>query len=232
MKRLATICARKNSKGLPGKNKFLLNGVPLYAIAISQALATKYFTSITVTSDDQEILENALPYGADLTVIRPPNLSTSTAGKPETIAHALLETERKLNINYDVVVDLDVTSPLRNVEDIKGAINLLELNKVSSVVSACISHRNPYFNMLEVDSKGKVTVSKSNNPPFLTRQSAPKSFDMNAAVHVWDAKALKSNPIVIFSDSLIYEMPEKRSRDIDTELDFEIVKFLAGISDQ
>ncbi len=232
MKRLATICARKNSKGLPSKNKLLLDGVPLYAIAISQALATRYFTSITVTTDDQEILENSLLYGADLTIIRPPYLSTDTAGKPETIAHALLETEKRLSISYDVVVDLDVTSPLRKVEDIKGAIDLLELNKVSSVVSACISHRNPYFNMLEVDSKGKISVSKSDNSPYLTRQSAPKSFDMNAAVHVWNAQALKSNPIVIFSDSLIYEMPEKRSRDIDTELDFEIVKFLSGISDK
>ena len=232
MKRLATICARKNSKGLPGKNKLLLNGTPLYAIAISQALKTEYFTSITVSTDDEEILENSLLYGADLTINRPPILTTDHTGKPETILHALLETEKELGISYDVVVDLDVTSPLRKVEDIKGAIDMLELNKVSSVVSACISHRNPYFNMLEIDSKGKISVSKTVNPPYLSRQLSPKSFDMNAAVHVWNAQALKSNPIVIFNDSLIYEMPEKRSRDIDTELDFEIVKFLSENSNK
>jgi len=230
LKRLATICARKNSKGLPGKNKLLLNGVPLYGMAILQARLSGYFTSIAVTTDDEEILENALKFGADIIIKRPNELTEDHSGKPETVLHALNETEKKLGIAYDVIVDLDVTSPLRTIEDIKGAIDLLELNQVASVVSACKSHRNPYFNMLEVDSLGKTFISKKVDPPFLSRQAAPKSFDMNAAVHAWRAEALKHNPVVIYADSLIYEMPEERSRDIDTKLDFEIVKFLSELS--
>ena len=224
------MCARKNSKGLPGKNKLLLNGVPLYGIAILQARLTGYFSSITVTTDDEEIIENASDFGADLIINRIVSLTTDDAGKPETILNAMLETEKKLNVRYDVVVDLDVTSPLRKVEDIKGAVDLLELKKVASVVSACASHRNPYFNMLEVDSRGRVSVSKKVIPPFLSRQAAPKSFDMNAAVHAWNAEALRNNPIVIYDDTLIYTMPEYRSWDIDTKLDFEIVKCLSELS--
>jgi len=226
LKRLATVCARKNSKGLPNKNKLLLNGIPLYGIAIMQAKASNYFTTIAVTTDDDEILTGSLKFGADIAIRRPDELATDIAGKPETILHALEQSEKSSGFHYDVVVDLDVTSPLRSTEDIIGAVDLLEQKKVPSVVSVCRSHRNPYFNMLEVNSEGRAVVSKKVNPPYLSRQSAPKCFDMNAAVHVWDANALKLNPVVIFNETLIYEMPEDRSRDIDTKLDFEIVKFL------
>jgi N-acylneuraminate cytidylyltransferase/CMP-N,N'-diacetyllegionaminic acid synthase len=200
-------------------------------MAILQARLSSYFTTIAVSTDDEEILENALKFGADMIIKRPNELTEENSGKPDTILHALEETEKKLGIVYDVVVDLDVTSPLRNIDDIKGAIDLLEHNRVASVISACKSHRNPYFNMLEVDSFGKTFISKKVDPPYLSRQAAPKSFDMNAAVHAWRADALKHNPIVIYNDSLIYEMPEERSRDIDTKLDFEIVKFLSKLGE-
>jgi len=225
--RLATVCARKNSKGLIGKNKLLINGLPLFAWAIIQAKKSNYFHTIVVTTDDDEIIEMSYKYGADLTVKRPLELSTDTSGKPETILHALKEVEKVLGLQFDVVVDLDVTSPLRSIEDIKGAVNLLEQNKVSSVLSVCHSRRNPYFNILEVDKAKSIKVSKSNGAAYLSRQSAPECFDMNAAVHVWRARSLKKNPKIIFKDTLLYVMPSERSWDIDSQFDFEVVKFLS-----
>lgn len=226
MKRIATICARKDSKGLPGKNKLLLNGLPLFGLAIKQAKMSSYFSEVVVSTNDPDILTDATKFGADLIIERPSVLSTDTAGKPATILHALLESERYFNTKYDTVVDLDVTSPLRISEDICGAINLLEEKKVCSVVTACDSHRNPYFNLLELNDSNYAKLIKENFFPVLSRQEAPMCFDMNAAVHVWNATDLKSNPVILYPNTLIYRMPAERSWDIDSFFDYEIVKFL------
>ena len=224
--RISTICVRSGSKGLPGKNKRLLDGIPLYAHSILQAKRTEMFDEIIVSTDDDEILGGSVKYGATAIVKRPSSLSSDLAGKPETVSHAVLERERILNVNFKTIVDLDATSLLRSCKDICNAIRKLEESRVESVLSATISRRNPYFNMLELDNKGRVHLAKEPFKPFLSRQNAPQVFDMNAAVHVWNRDSLINNPKILYESTLIYEMPQERSHDIDTEIDFKIVEFL------
>ena len=190
MTRIVTVCARKNSKGLPGKNKLLLGGVPLYVRAIEQAIKSEIFEVIVVSTDDEEIMENSLSHGADIVVERPTELAGDLAGKPETIRHAVIYAEKIVGKNFTIVTDLDITSPLRDISDIKGTVKLLEDLKVNSVVTACQSRRNPYFNLIEEDELGIARVSKQSDPPYLSRQKAPKCFDMNASVHSWQRNSL------------------------------------------
>ena len=222
--RLATICAREGSKGVPGKNKRFIDGLPLFAHSIIQAKESGIFDHIVISTDDHEIMESASRYGAILKVPRPAELALDASGKPEVIAHATKVAESELGVEFDIVVDLDVTSPLRNLDDIRGAVRLLEETGCSSVITGTIARRNPYFNLVELDANQIARISKSVTPPLLSRQMAPKCYDMNAAVHVFRRNQFLKNPVVFYDDTRLFEMPEERSHDIDTEFDFFLVE--------
>lgn len=226
MSRICTICARGGSKGVPNKNLRELAGRPLIAHSIQQARASGLFDAIAVSSDSEKILEVARQWGADFLVRRPDNLASDTAAKIPAILHCLQEVERISGIRCAVFADLDATSPLRTVGDIQGAVNLLEVAKVSSVITGSPARRSPYFNLVETDEKGHVKLSKTIEKLVVRRQDAPRCFDMNASVYVWNRDAFLVHPSVFYSDTLLFEMPENRSHDIDSELDFEWVEFL------
>lgn len=226
MSRFCTICARGGSKGVKNKNIRDLVGKPLIAYTLEQAQASHLFDLIVVSSDSPEILEVARRYGADLLVERPAQLATDTTAKLPVIRHCVEEAERFTGKLFDVVVDLDATSPLRLVEDIQGAVNLLESEKVSNVITAAPARRSPYFNLVELGEDGVVRLSKPLEKPIVRRQDSPKCFDMNASIYVWQRAALFDYPTVFNSDTRLFIMPEERSTDIDNELDFLIVELL------
>jgi N-acylneuraminate cytidylyltransferase/CMP-N,N'-diacetyllegionaminic acid synthase len=229
-KRTATICVRKGSKGLPGKNLLLIDGIPLYAHAIRQAKESGLFSEIIVSSDESLILNSAKEFGATFIVERPLELAGDNASKPETIKHAVESCENATGQKFSVVVDLDATSPLRSINDIIGTVELLEKENVSSVITVTNSARNPYFNIVEISESGKLEVVKKHKDHFLSRQTAPKTYDMNAAVHVWQRNSLFLSPKVFYEDTRFFEMPQERSHDIDTDVDFKVVSFLFGLN--
>jgi CMP-N,N'-diacetyllegionaminic acid synthase len=229
MTRVCTITVRAGSQGVPGKNWRLLGGVPLFAHSVRHAVASNMFDRIAVTSDAPEVLETAASFGATDVIDRPKELASNTAGKIPAIVHAVLTVEDVVGVPFDTVVDLDATSPLRSIDDIRGAIELLELGKLESVITGSEAHRSPYFNLVEVDPiTGVADVSKRLGDGFLRRQDVPRSFDMNASVYVWNRNALVHDPKVFYSTTALYEMPPERSHDIDSELDFQIVSWMMG----
>ena len=139
MNRLCTICARGGSKGVPGKNLRKLLGKPLIAHSIEQALRTGLFTTVAVSSDSEDILETALVFGAHVLVKRPDFLAADTSPKVPAIKHCVEETERILKTTFEILVDLDATSPLRLKNDIAGVVELLERNNVSNVITGAPS---------------------------------------------------------------------------------------------
>jgi CMP-N,N'-diacetyllegionaminic acid synthase len=223
---LCTICARGGSKGVPDKNVREILGKPLIAYTIEQARQSGLFSSIAVSSDSQRILSAAKEFGADILVRRPDEMASDTAPKVPAIRHCLETAERNLGRQFAVFADLDVTSPLRLPEDIVGAVRLLEHRRVSSVITGTPSRRSPYFNMIELDPRGVVHLSKKLDRPIVRRQDAPQCYDMNASIYVWDRDVFWRDPEVFYDDTLLFEMPAERSIDIDSELDFEIVRML------
>ena len=135
MKILCTICARGKSKGLKNKNIKIINGLPLISHTINHAKKSKIFDEIIVSSDSKKILSIAKSFGVKH-LKRPVSLSSDYAGKLDVIKHALKSIE-KINCNkYDIIIDLDVTSPLRKISDIKNALSLFRERKASVVMSA------------------------------------------------------------------------------------------------
>ena len=224
-RRLCTVCARGGSKAVPGKNKRPLLGRPLIHWTIQQAIDSRLFETVAVSSDDAEIIDLALASGAQLAIRRPDELATDTAGKLPAIHHALVQAEAQLG-QFEVLVDLDATSPLRTIEDIAGAVAMLESEGRTNVITGTPSHRSPYFNMVERSSGGALGLVKSPESGVLRRQDAPATFDMNASIYVWRAAVFRDTPALFFPDTGLFEMPPERSHDIDNPADFEIVELL------
>ena len=226
MLRLCTICARGGSKGVKNKNIRTLLGKPLIAHSVIQAKESGLFYGVAVSSDSPEILAVARKWGADYLIQRPNELATDSAAKVPAIQHCVRKVEELTQQTFDVVVDLDATSPLRIVLDIQEAVKLLENHQVSNVITGMPARRSPYFNLVELDNNGAVQLSKQLENPIVRRQDSPKCYDMNASIYAWKRDTLINKGSVLYEDTLLYVMPEERSIDIDTELDFKFVEFI------
>lgn len=226
MKSICTICARGGSKGVAGKNARDLLGKPLLAWTIDQAKQTGLFEAIAFSSDSDQLLQTALKSGADIIVERPEAMATDTAPKIPAIRHCLEEAIARIGSTPEVFVDLDVTSPLRLPSDIAGTLDLLRRSGARSVITGAPARRSPYFNLVEERNDGSVGLSKPADPPIVRRQDAPRCFDMNASIYAWRVAPFLENPAVLYPDTRLFEMPEERSIDIDSDLDFTLVELL------
>lgn len=227
MKRLAVICARGGSKGIKNKNLRPLAGRPLLAHTVEQARASGIFDWVAVSSDSPAILAAGRAAGADFAIERPLALADDTAPKIPAIRHCAAQVEAATGVTLDTIADLDATAPLRSLDDIRGAVAMLELSDAENLVTGMPARRSPYFNLVEEQPDGHVQLSKKLATPIARRQDAPKCFDLNASVFVWTRAALFSgNDTVFNSRTILYEMPEERSIDIDTETDFDFVAFI------
>jgi N-acylneuraminate cytidylyltransferase/CMP-N,N'-diacetyllegionaminic acid synthase len=198
----------------------------MFGHSVAQAAASGLFDEIVVSSDSEEILALAPSFGATGVVRRPAEMATDTAGKVPAIAHAVRSTEERTGQQYDVCVDLDATSPLRTIDDIRAAVRMFEDADVESLITGSEARRNPYFNLVEERPDGTVAVSKTPDDAVLRRQDAPRSFDMNGSIYVWRRTSLLHDQVVFFPSTILYEMPSERSIDVDSEFDFQIVEWL------
>jgi CMP-N,N'-diacetyllegionaminic acid synthase len=228
MKIICTICARGGSQGVKNKNILKLCGKPLIAHSILQAKASGLFDAIAVCSDSKKIRHIAKNWGADYVFDRPAHLATSTAAKLPAIQYAVLEVERLLGQTVDFVVDLDATAPLRAIEDIIEAFEMFKKHEsADNLITACLSRKSPYFNMVEVNEQGFTSLVKMPIGSLVRRQDCPPCYDMNASIYIWRREALFFLEKVIDDKTMLYVMPEERSIDIDTQIDLQLVRLLA-----
>jgi len=224
---LCTICARGGSKGVKNKNIKEINGKPLIAYTIEQAKASGIFDHIVISTDSDDIAIIAKEYGAEVFFKRSAEMASDTAGKLDVIRDAFMRSEEYYKKEYEYLVDLDATAPLRKVEDILNSFNQFQENENDNLITATPSRRSPYFNLVEVNNEGKVSLSKILNSSVVRRQDAPKSYDMNASIYIWKRDVILEKKKGLFLENTgLYIMPEERSIDIDTSLDYEFVEFL------
>ena len=221
---LCTICARGGSKGLPNKNLLKIGDKSLIGHTLTQAKAIDAIDCIIVSSDSNEILKEGEIYAADILLQRSAKLASDDAGKIDAIIDCLNHAESNLSKHFDYVIDLDVTSPLRNLIDIENCLEFTKDQGFKNLITVTNSKKNPYFNQIEITNEGPQLVKSGHN--IKGRQSAPKVYDMNASIYVWSRDFLINEKTLFSRDTIVYDMPEERSLDIDNELDFKIVKHL------
>ena len=220
---IITICARGGSAGVPGKNIRPMCGKPLIGWTIEQAFASKVADEVFVSTDSEDIARVARSFGAQVPFLRPAELSTSTAGKLPVIQHLVEWVEAQLG-PVNSIVDLDPTSPLRDIADIQTCFSMLDTN-TDVVITGYEIDKNPYFNMVELKANGFYERVCLPSNEVLGRQSAPKVFAMNASVYVWHRRSLSSS---LWNSARIrlHVMPRERSIDIDHFIDFDLVELL------
>ena len=226
---LITICARGGSKGIPGKNIKNICGKPLieYTISLAKHFKERRGAIIGLSTDDIRIKEVAKELGLETNYIRPDYLATDTAGKIDTIKDLLIYQEGVIKEKFDYVLDLDVTSPQRNLDDLEKSFDLINNTIALSLFSVNPAARNPYFNMVEEKEDGFYSLVKINSDgSIMTRQSAPKVFDLNASFYWYRRIFFDSNyKTAITNKSIIYTMPHL-CFDLDHQVDFEFMEFL------
>lgn len=228
MKTLVSICARGGSKGIPGKNIKSLNGTPLiaYTIQVAKRFAQKQGADIILSTDDELISMVAREFGITTGYTRPEYLASDTAGKIDTIKDALLYQEAVSGYQYDYILDLDVTSPLRTLEDLLAAFkSLANDGNAINLFSVNPAARNPYFNMVEQKEGGYYGLV-AQSAQVLTRQSAPKVYDLNASFYFYKRRFFNDGYKTVFTpQSLIYVMPHI-CFDLDHMIDFDFLEYL------
>ena len=217
---LAIIPARGGSKRLPQKNILDLNGKPLIAWSIEAGLDSKYIDKVVVSSDNNKILDISQKFGADV-VVRPETLASDTATTFDAIKHTIKSLEQ-----YDYIVLLQPTSPLRNSKHIEEAIELLEKKDANSVVSVCEMEHSPLWsNTLDVSlsMKGFLRDEVLNK----RSQDLEKYYRLNGAIYICKTDRLLENGSFFFKENIFaYIMDREVSIDIDERIDFDIANLL------
>ena len=229
MKILVTICARGGSKGIPGKNIKMINGKPLIWYTIQTAKQFQKVVEgvdIVLSTDSEEIMKVAAECGLQSDYKRPAYLANDTCGKMDAIKDAVLHYEKQYKKIYDYVLDMDVTSPLRNVDDLLAALDYFQNEKEAvNLYSVSPASRNPYFNMVEQKPNGFYNLVKD-DVLSLSRQSAPVVYEQNASFYIYRRVFFDLGYKSSDTDrSTIYLVPHI-CFDLDNPLDFEIMSFL------
>lgn len=231
---LFTVCGRAGSKGLRNKNLKLFLGKPLVyytlsAIELYKKRYTEDIINVCLNTDSEELVHLVTKRDSEIYIVkRTPELAGDGVAKLSVIKDCLQKTEQYYAICYDIVVDLDITSPLRTVEDIKNAVDKKKAQKnIDVVFSVTDSRRNPYFNMVKENNNG--TYSKVLDSQYTARQQAPAIYDMNASIYAYNADFLKYNTSGMLFDGAcgVVEMKDTAVLDIDSEEDFVLLELLA-----
>lgn len=168
---LAIVPARGGSKRLPGKNMRELAGKPLIAYSFDEAKKSKYIDRLMLVSDDDEIIEFARKQGIDVPFKEPSELASDNNKDYDFFMYFLEKLKKRENYEPDIIVQLRPTSPLRTVEHIDAAIELLATHpEVDSVRTVAEPEQSPY-KMYSVTEDGHLA-------PLLTIPGEPESFNL------------------------------------------------------
>jgi CMP-N,N'-diacetyllegionaminic acid synthase len=228
MKILVTICARGGSKGIPGKNVRVLNGKHLiaYSIQVAQKFCKKYDACLTLSTDSTEIKDVAAKYGLVTEYTRPQDLATDRAGKIITIHDVLLFEEKQKKVSFDYILDLDVTSPLRNLNDLEEAFRMIRENPDAlNIFSVSPPNRNPYFNMIEPKNDGYCKLVKD-GLVIKSRQQAPVVYDMNASFYFYRRRFFDEGWETAITNKSMYYLVPHTCFDLDNPIDFTLMELM------
>ncbi len=222
MKNLAIIPARSGSKGIVDKNIKLLSGKPLLAYSIKAALESKQFDTVMVSTDSEEYALISKEYGAEVPFLRSPNTSSDVASSWDVVAE-VLDNYHLLGQDYDTVMLLQPTSPLRTSRSIIGAFCEMEKKSACSVVSVCETEYSPLHCNTLPDSN---SLTGFINPlaKGKRRQDMEKYYRFNGAIYLTKVDFFLECHDIFRDRCFAYIMDRQESIDIDDDFDFVLAE--------
>ncbi len=221
---LAIIPARGGSKGLPGKNIKKLCGKPLIAWSIEAGLKSNYLDEVVVSTDYENIAEIAKEYGATVPFLRPDYLASDTATSFDVVKHTIDFYKNELNREFDYIVLLEPTSPLREVSDIDRAIEILLESSADSIVGICKTEdQNPAF-LIKKDNNNYISGYENRDMKVLRRQDVDDIYFFEGTIYISQTKILLAKKTFYHESTIGYEVPKYKSLEIDDMNDFIMVE--------
>jgi CMP-N,N'-diacetyllegionaminic acid synthase len=221
MKFAIVIPARKNSKSVRNKNRFKINGKPLIEYTLKQSHLSKIKLKFII-SDDEKIKKISKKYKFNTEYVRPKHTSTDKSSTVDTLIHFVKSTMNKYD--YDYLVVLQATSPLRSYQDINRSVEMIKKEKSLSLFSISESLEHPYETIvLQKNKKWKYLLQNACN--FYRRQDFNlKTFFINGAIYIVSKKHLLKSKKIYSKNHSLYKMPKNRSLDINDYDDIELAK--------
>ncbi len=228
-----TICGRAGSKGLRNKNVQLLRNKPLvyYTLAAIDLYRQEHKgdnISVLLNTDSEDLIKQVKSQSiiSEVEVIeRNPEHALDNTPK----VHVIQDTYRRYRENgglCDVVVDLDITSPIRRAKDIKGVVDEYQREEYDLTFSVVEARRSPSFNMIMEKPDGSYV--KASEGEYTARQQAPKYYDLNASIYAYNPAFLEReiDKTILTYKYGIYVMPDYHILDIDSEEDFRAMNYM------
>jgi CMP-N,N'-diacetyllegionaminic acid synthase len=225
---LFIIPARGGSKGLPGKNIRPLNGKPLIAWTIETALKSKQFfdARVVVSTDSNEIAAVAKEHNAEVPFIRPAELALDTSTSMEVILHAI-DFFKKENTHFDVVCMLEATSPQRDENDIKNAIEqIFATEEAESIVGVCKSESGHPAFLAKMNNQKFISPFQGGEFKFMRRQDIDEVYFFEGSLYASKTESLEKRKSFYHDKTLGYEVPKWKSFEVDDLFDFMIIERL------
>ncbi|HDZ5086888.1 TPA: acylneuraminate cytidylyltransferase family protein [Campylobacter jejuni] len=214
---LAIIPARGGSKGIKNKNLVLLNNKPLIYYTIQAALNSKCISKVLVSSDSDEILNYAKSQNVNI-LKRPIELAQDDTTSDKVLLHAL-----GFYKDYEDVIFLQPTSPLRTNVHIDEAFNLYKNNNANALISVSECD-NKILKAFICNNEGNLKGICNDEYPFMPRQKLPKTYMSNGAIYILNIKEFLNNPSYLQKNTKYYTMCQISSSDIDNLNDLKKVE--------
>jgi CMP-N-acetylneuraminic acid synthetase len=217
---LAIIPARGGSKGLPGKNIKSLLGKPLIGWTIEQAKASKYIDEIFVSTDSREIADVAENFGISVPFLRPKELASDTSPSSEFVLHTI-NYYRNKDSNFDYILLLEPTSPLRKKKDIDKAIELLKEGDNSIGVVSLGEVHTEHPNIVKyVSEDGKILPFVNNQTKVTHRQSLSKAYFPYGVVYLVKTEYFEKEMKFYEENTTPYFIERWQNYEVDDIFDF------------
>ena len=219
---LVIIPARAGSKGIFEKNIQLIGNKPMIQFTIEAALANFNAENLIITSDDQKVLDITEQLGLKIPFKRPDELSTDTTSSIDVINHVLQWHQTEYNSLPKNIILLQPTSPFRDANDIRLAVEKFNQSSSKTLISATDSAQHP----------GDF-IFKGQNGQFkrlefikgaLNRQSYPEVLFIDGGIYISEVTHFLKTQDLIGDDPEVYKTGPYNAIDIDTPFDLEIAR--------
>ncbi len=226
---LAIIPARGGSKGLPRKNIIDLAGKPLIAWTIEASLNSKYISKTIVSSDDDEILNISRQYNSNI-IKRPFELALDTTASAPVLKQVIEELKKEKK-QFDYLILLQPTSPLRDVKNIDEAFDVFFKSEATALISVC-EVDNKILKAFKENKDGFIEGVSNNKYPFMRRQDLPNTYLSNGAIYIIKVEEFEKNNNLFTDKTISFIMNEVQSLDIDTYADLKKVENIIRTSNE
>jgi len=223
---LAIIPARSGSTGLPGKNLKEIEGLSLVGHAVCRAFEVSWIDKVLISTDSQDIADEAISFGAECISLRPLHLATSDALAIDVWHHVWHQAEVTFQQHYDFSVWLEPTAPCRRLEDFNDVYNTYTNTSCDGVVTVCPlpGSANPN-KLLKISEEGTLTYYNEHRKEHANRQFNPDYYMVNGLIYLKDRTSILDAKQII-SPHTRAQITTRTVVNIDDQFDLEFARWI------